>query len=120
MHERLDDGSEDSEDVEENDWVADAMGGETGSIANNVHYTKENERHQSLEAPILRTHFLASRLSCHVIYIFPQGLFYINQYGQEIYPTPNPAFLRNLNSKSVLIYACGSLFTRWARLTCPC
>jgi hypothetical protein len=52
-----DDRSEASEDLDENDWAVDAMGGEGGSTANNVHYTKENEHHQPLDAPIRRTLF---------------------------------------------------------------
>lgn len=38
-------------------------------------------------------------------------LFYINAYGMEIHPTPNPDYLANLNEKEVLIYSCGSLWT---------
>jgi len=41
-------------------------------------------------------------------------LFYINAYGMEIHPTPNPDYLANLNEKEVLIYSCGSLWTRYA------
>lgn len=32
----------------------------------------------------------------------------------EIHPTPNPDYLANLNEKEVLIYSCGSLWTRYA------
>lgn len=38
-------------------------------------------------------------------------LFYINAYGMEIHPTPNPDYLANLDEKEVLIYSCGSLWT---------
>ncbi|TFK76650.1 UPF0052-domain-containing protein [Pluteus cervinus] len=40
-----------------------------------------------------------------------QRLFYINAYGIEIRPSPNPDFLHNLESKDVLVYSCGSLWT---------
>ena len=30
----------------------------------------------------------------------------------EIHPSPNPEFLSNLASKNVLVYSCGSLWTR--------
>jgi len=41
------------------------------------------------------------------------GLFYINAYGTEIHPTPNPDYLANLDEREVLIYSCGSLWTRY-------
>jgi hypothetical protein len=40
------------------------------------------------------------------------GLFYINAYGIEIHPLPNPDYLSSLTSKDVLVYSCGSLWTR--------
>jgi len=39
------------------------------------------------------------------------GLYYINAYGIEIHPSPNPNFLSSLASKAVLVYSCGSLWT---------
>ena len=39
-------------------------------------------------------------------------LFYINGYGMEMHPSPNPEFLSNLASKDILVYSCGSLWTR--------
>jgi len=44
------------------------------------------------------------------------GLFYINGYGMEVHPSPNPDYVANLVSKDVLVYSCGSLWTRWARI----
>ncbi|KAF9457476.1 UPF0052-domain-containing protein [Collybia nuda] len=38
-------------------------------------------------------------------------LFYINAYGIEIHPSPNPEYLSSLASKDVLVYSCGSLWT---------
>ena len=40
------------------------------------------------------------------------GIYYINAYGSEIHPYPNPDFLANLSSRQVLVYSCGSLWTR--------
>ena len=40
------------------------------------------------------------------------GLYYINGYGMEIHPAPNGDFLSNLASKEILVYSCGSLWTR--------
>lgn len=41
------------------------------------------------------------------------GLYYINSYGMEIHPSPNPDFLANLRVRDVLVYSCGSLWTRY-------
>ncbi|KAF9056393.1 hypothetical protein BJ165DRAFT_1381113 [Panaeolus papilionaceus] len=38
-------------------------------------------------------------------------LFYINGYGMEIQPSPNPDFISNIASRDVLVYSCGSLWT---------
>ncbi|KAF8665082.1 hypothetical protein AX16_000550 [Volvariella volvacea WC 439] len=40
-----------------------------------------------------------------------QRLFYINAYGIEIHPAPNPDYLSNLGKRDVLVYSCGSLWT---------
>jgi hypothetical protein len=45
--------------------------------------------------------------------ITTSGLYYINGYGMEIHPSPNPEFLSNLASRKILIYSCGSLWTRY-------
>ncbi|KAI0771043.1 UPF0052-domain-containing protein [Trametes elegans] len=38
-------------------------------------------------------------------------LFYINAYGNEIHPAPNPDYLSSLSRYDVLVYSCGSLWT---------
>ncbi|OCB89249.1 UPF0052-domain-containing protein [Sanghuangporus baumii] len=38
-------------------------------------------------------------------------LYYINAYGHEIHPSPNPDFLAQCGSKDIIIYSCGSLWT---------
>ncbi|KAF8338180.1 UPF0052-domain-containing protein [Cantharellus anzutake] len=63
------------------------------SALSNINYAKlEDHQYDPLDSPIER-------------------IFYINQYGQEVYPLPNPQFLKNLNSRFTLVYSCGSLFT---------
>lgn len=42
------------------------------------------------------------------------GVFYINSYGHEIQPWPNPEYLSQLNKRDILVYSCGSLWTRLA------
>ncbi|KAF9651293.1 UPF0052-domain-containing protein [Thelephora ganbajun] len=38
-------------------------------------------------------------------------IYYINAYGNEIHPYPNPDFLINISLRQVLVYSCGSLWT---------
>ncbi|TRM62945.1 hypothetical protein BD626DRAFT_557818 [Schizophyllum amplum] len=38
-------------------------------------------------------------------------LYYINAYGMEIHPSPNPEYINSLNRADVLVYSCGSLWT---------
>ncbi|KAK9762283.1 hypothetical protein K7432_012138 [Basidiobolus ranarum] len=38
-------------------------------------------------------------------------IYYINEYGQEIFPLANPKCVRFLNSKHTLLYSIGSLYT---------
>lgn len=38
-------------------------------------------------------------------------VYYINAYGNEIHPYPNPDFLTNISLRQVLVYSCGSLWT---------
>ncbi|KAG0749489.1 hypothetical protein G6F57_004898 [Rhizopus arrhizus] len=40
-----------------------------------------------------------------------QRIYYINEYGKEIYPVPNPKVISQLSSRHTLIYSIGSLYT---------
>ena len=40
------------------------------------------------------------------------GIYYINAYGNEIRPYPNQDFLTNISLRQLLVYSCGSLWTR--------
>lgn len=46
----------------------------------------------------------------HVVF---EGLYYINSYGHEIHPSPNPDYIKSLARNEVLVYSCGSLWTRY-------
>lgn len=39
-------------------------------------------------------------------------LFYINAYGMEIHPSPNPDYISSLSTHDILVFSCGSLWTR--------
>ncbi|KZT61438.1 UPF0052-domain-containing protein [Calocera cornea HHB12733] len=74
----------------------DGMDGDQVTHAANISFSKADvesgKEEQRLAAPINR-------------------LLYLNSYGQEIFPSPNPEFIENLSRKRVLIYSCGSLWT---------
>ncbi|KIM51678.1 hypothetical protein SCLCIDRAFT_142755 [Scleroderma citrinum Foug A] len=38
-------------------------------------------------------------------------LYYINAYGHEVHPTPNPEYIKHLSTSEALVYSCGSLWT---------
>jgi len=38
-------------------------------------------------------------------------LYYINAYGHEVHPSPNPDYISGLSANDVLVYSCGSLWT---------
>ncbi|KAF9924430.1 hypothetical protein FBU30_005584 [Linnemannia zychae] len=59
---------------------------------NNIHFDKSPTHSSSLVSRIAR-------------------LYYINEYGQEIFPPPNPKLLCSLAEMETLIYSIGSLYT---------
>ncbi|KAI1317481.1 hypothetical protein EDD11_008418 [Mortierella claussenii] len=61
-------------------------------IQNNIHFDKSPSQSSSLQSRIAR-------------------LYYINEYGQEIFPPPNPKLLYALADMETLIYSIGSLYT---------
>ena len=61
-------------------------------IQNNIHFDKTPTRSSSLQSRISR-------------------LYYINEYGQEIFPPPNPKLLCSLAEMETLVYSIGSLYT---------
>ncbi|KAI8582294.1 hypothetical protein K450DRAFT_228281 [Umbelopsis ramanniana AG] len=38
-------------------------------------------------------------------------IYYMNEFGQEIYPIPSPKVLKHLSTKNVLVFSIGSLYT---------
>jgi len=65
---------------------------------------------EALPSPISSKPFIF-RVVLFLIYQH-SGIYYINAYGNEIHPYPNPDFLTSLSSREVLVYSCGSLWTR--------
>ncbi|KAG0035139.1 hypothetical protein BGZ82_005393 [Podila clonocystis] len=59
---------------------------------NNIHFDKSPTYSSSLQSRIAR-------------------LYYINEYGQEIFPPPNPKLLCALAEMETLVYSIGSLYT---------
>ncbi|KAI8606125.1 hypothetical protein EDD21DRAFT_288082, partial [Dissophora ornata] len=60
--------------------------------SNNIHFDKSPAKPSSLQSRIAR-------------------LYYINEYGQEIFPPPNPKLLCSLSEMETLVYSIGSLYT---------
>ncbi|KIJ59822.1 hypothetical protein HYDPIDRAFT_99914 [Hydnomerulius pinastri MD-312] len=86
---------EDREDPLELDLFSPVDGmGETIPHRSNVMYsqTDKDRGYESLKARICR-------------------LYYINAYGHEVHPTPNPEFVKTLSTSEALVYSCGSLWT---------
>ena len=101
------------EDGESEGAQEDAIGESGVTPLSNVNYAKlEDHEYEPLRSPIERSSSPPAIITA--ISDMIAGIFYINQYGQEIFPQPNPLFIKNLNTKSILVYSCGSLFTRWA------
>ena len=46
------------------------------------------------------------RLPCPI-----ERLFYVNAYGSEVHPAPNPEYIASLYKSRTLLYSCGSLWT---------
>ncbi|EAU92930.2 hypothetical protein CC1G_03717 [Coprinopsis cinerea okayama7 len=64
--------------------------------------------------PVAANNVMYDRTGDEPIDILPAPIskvYYINSYGMEIHPTPNPDFIFNLKSKDILVYSCGSLWT---------
>ncbi|KAF8932838.1 hypothetical protein CPC16_003795 [Podila verticillata] len=59
---------------------------------NNIYFDKSPTQSSSLQSRITR-------------------LYYINEYGQEIFPPPNPKLLYALAEMETLVYSIGSLYT---------
>ncbi|KAF9200875.1 hypothetical protein BGZ49_008883 [Haplosporangium sp. Z 27] len=61
-------------------------------VENNIHFDKSPTQACSLQSRIAR-------------------VYYINEYGQEIFPPPNPKLICALAQMETLIYSIGSLYT---------
>lgn len=64
----------------------------------------EAQRHNVMFEPQRKDSYepLPSRIS---------KLFYINAYGMEIHPSPNPDYISSLSTHDILVFSCGSLWT---------
>lgn len=88
----------------------DGMGSLAEAQPQNIMYQQEkDEPYEPLPCRISSEWILESSFS---YFNTLSGLYYINSYGMEIHPSPNPDFLTNLKTKDILVYSCGSLWTR--------
>ncbi|KAH8799563.1 hypothetical protein DL96DRAFT_1564550 [Flagelloscypha sp. PMI_526] len=80
-------------DEDGQDQDADGIGETIRHQSSNVKFESQaKDAYESLPSPISR-------------------LLYINAYGMEIHPSPNPDYLSGLATRDVLVYSCGSLWT---------
>lgn len=102
-----------SESSGEPNLTTDGMG-ETISQRNNAMFMADSKdgRYEKLPARIHRTDSL---VGCGCSSNISTGLYYMNAYGHEVSPSPNPEFLRSLSTSDILVYSCGSLWTRYVR-----
>ncbi|CAO3592065.1 unnamed protein product [Absidia cylindrospora] len=77
------------DDLDDLDGESDISSSDSSS---NLFYSKHDDEHQPLTSPI-------------------QRVYYINDYGQEIYPVPNAKVITQLSVKNTLVYSIGSLYT---------
>jgi len=71
---------------------ADVMGGTLAQPQNFIFDSTAKNNQSLLPSPISR-------------------MFYINAYGMEVHPTPNPDYIASLSNRDILVYSCGSLWT---------
>ena len=96
--------------IEDFSEVESANDHEQSGTANLVFSKDDESPYSVLESRINRT-FDPSNLIRESL-ILSEGLYYINAHGHEIHPSPNPEFLAQCATKDVLVYSCGSLWTR--------
>ncbi len=89
-----------------------------GNQAQNVFFGADSKGlYERLCSPISRTGLrfnLGSSSNGFEICLVSTGLYYINAYGHEIHPAPTPEYISALGTHQVLVYSCGSLWTRFA------
>lgn len=91
----------------------DDLDGTIAKPSNVLFESSKKDEYEPLDARISRTYMLVPLTSSvHIIINAHTGLFYINAYANEIHPSPNQDYISNLATKEVLVYSCGSLWTR--------
>jgi hypothetical protein len=81
------------EDDDESSLTFDTISPTMSAQTNVLFEATSKDSYEKLRAPIRR-------------------LYYINAYGHEIHPVPTPEYISGLGSNEVLVYSCGSLWTR--------
>lgn len=63
------------------------------------------------EEPLLNGNLVFSKCTEEKLSAAIARIYYMNEYGQEIYPLPNPKILDHLTNRTDLVYSIGSLYT---------
>ena len=77
---------------------------------------ESKDSYERLHSPINRTAIclaLSPSPSTWLMCLPLAGLYYMNAYGHEMHPVPTPEYISGLGSSQVLVYSCGSLWTRF-------
>ncbi|KAI7872640.1 hypothetical protein BDF14DRAFT_1715995 [Spinellus fusiger] len=71
----------------------------------------EQEEFDAWNTPTSNSNIIFSKQADEKLVSRIHRIYYINEYGQEIYPVPNPKVISHLSLKQTLIYSIGSLYT---------
>lgn len=102
----LDPGSGSDSDNEDGNCSDGNVGAACTARQSNIVFSKE-----ATEASPLSTGPRTSKSGIPSLDARIARLLYVNAYGQEVDPAPNPAFLDGLKRCKTLLYSCGSLWT---------
>ncbi|KAF9586331.1 hypothetical protein BGW38_006813 [Lunasporangiospora selenospora] len=90
---------------------------ELDALLSNSNHPSHHHQHQledsfsTLKLTQSNIHFDKTPTSSNSLQSRISRLYYINEYGQEIFPPPNPKLLISLAEMETLVYSIGSLYT---------
>ncbi|CAG8532286.1 4262_t:CDS:2 [Cetraspora pellucida] len=93
-----------SQEPQNSPWVAD------NTYENLICHDSPTETFNSINT-VSRNNLIFDKSKVDILNRRIHRIYYINEYGQEIFPSVNSKVLRSLSMKSALIYSIGSLYT---------
>ncbi|KAF9318178.1 hypothetical protein BG006_003238, partial [Podila minutissima] len=86
-------------------------GSKTSDLAAMLSSSQQEDSFSTLKLTQSNIHFDKSPIYSSSLQSRIDRLYYINEYGQEIFPPPNPKLLCALAEMETLVYSIGSLYT---------